>query len=255
MKPLHCINQNNLTSGNQRLRAQSIQPVFSDLLGLKDLDGGFLVEVNGLEDLHHISKIFAKLQVVEQLNCQLVLLNTIDIASFGLGSLLKRLHHGLANTLADFNLEGQRLAERVAMRAAESHLDFMNVVRGEGMTVNLDGDLQFDGLVSLERPVHGQVDGFARQALQLSLLSHTEENTVLPGPLSTVANFYGNHEHLSREDLKLVARHSNDLGTLELPWLLTTLAATVAFLVCPALTALEILLELIELLHTLFNLG
>lgn len=221
---------------------------------MKDLDGGFLVEINGLEDLHHFSKIFAKLQIVEQLNCQLVLLNAIDIAVLGLRSLLNRLHHGLADTLADFDLESQRLAERVTMRAAEGHCDLVNLVGGESMSVDLDRDLQLEGLASLEGSVHGHVNGFAGQALQLSLISHTEENTVLPGPLSAVADLDGNHEHLSRVDFELVARHSDDLGTLELPGLLATFAA-VAFLVSPALAALELLLELVELLHTLFNLG
>ena len=116
---------------------------------MKDLDGGFLVEINGLEDLHHISKIFAKLQVVEQLNCQLVLLNAIDIASFSLSSLFNRLHHGLADALANFDLESQGLAERVTMRAAEGHRDLVHLVGGEGVAVDLDGDLQLEGLASL----------------------------------------------------------------------------------------------------------
>ena len=218
---------------------------------MEDLNCGSLVELNRLEDLHDRSQILAKLQVVEQLNCHLVLFDLVQLLDF----LVDWFADGDAIARHHFELEGDRLSKGATFGAAEVQGQFGDLAGGNGTIIDLDGHLKFEDFHGLELLVDSDVDRVARQVSQLNGVAHAEEHVLLPGPLSVVAHLNWHHEKLAGVALEFVLGVLEDLGALDLPWLLTATAAAITTLPPAAATViLLVLLELSELLHGLVDL-
>jgi len=104
---------------------------------------------------------------------------------------------------SDDNLEGEALSESVSLRSTEAHVDGMLSSRGREVGVYSHGDGELEGLVA--RNVEGDInsDGLnGHVGLFISVLGiiHTEEASLLPGPLSSVLDLNLSEGSLSRED-------------------------------------------------------
>lgn len=214
------------------------------LLVLESLDSGGLIEVNRLEDLYTLFKILAKLEVVEQLNCQLVLFDLIE-RLFGRENLLCQLMESKVVTVAnkDLHLKRNCFTKGIAVWTAEGKSQLVDVFRGKCVAMDLNGNLELNGFHGLEIFVHGQVDGLTRQAFQLNRVSHAEEHTSLPGPLSAITHFDRHHKKLARNHMEHILRHFDNLATLHFPGFVASFATSVAGAISK-----------VPLLHALLNL-
>ena len=92
--------------------------------------------------------------------------------------------------------------------------------------MHLEGHVHLEGLLALHFEVDWHADQLDGQAFDLDGVVHTEENSLLPGPVGAVAHLDGRQQHLARGALEGTIGLGDALSALVAPLVAAALVVT-----------------------------
>lgn len=151
----------------------------------------------------------------------------------------------LVDEFLDFELEDDVFTKLAATWASESKADLVNLLVIDVLADNLERDGQLEIALTLDTLVNSNADWLDGETYEVIIISHAQEATGLPWPVSTVHHFNVSEDDLAFSGLENFFRLGNNLGTLEVP-VLAPVPVAAFFTLVLRLPVLELGFDVIE---------